>query len=181
MNLANRITLLRVILVPIFMIVLYSGIDNSHIYAAIIFIIASLTDTLDGYIARSRNLVTNFGKFVDPLADKVLVAAALILLVELGKIPGWIVVIIITREFTITGFRVIAASEGITIAASPWGKVKTITQLIAIILILLNNFPFNSLNIPMDTIMLYLSLVFTIISGFDYIYKNIGNLNLSDK
>lgn len=181
MNLANKITLFRVLLVPVFMVVLYSDINNSHFYAALIFILASLTDTLDGYIARSRNLVTNFGKFIDPLADKVLVATALILLVELGKIPGWIVAIIITREFTITGFRVIAASEGITIAASPWGKVKTITQLIAITLILLNNFPFNSLNVPMDTIMLYLSLIFTIISGVDYIYKNAGKLNLKDK
>lgn len=181
MNLANKITLFRVLLVPIFMIVLYSDINNSDIYAALIFIIASFTDTLDGYIARSRNLVTNFGKFIDPLADKVLVATALILLVEQSKIPGWIVVIIIAREFTITGFRVIAASEGITIAASPWGKIKTITQLIAITLILLNNFPFSKFNIPVDTIMLYLSLIFTIISGFDYIYKNVGSLNLRDK
>ncbi|MEW8974363.1 MAG: CDP-diacylglycerol--glycerol-3-phosphate 3-phosphatidyltransferase [Tissierellaceae bacterium] len=181
MNLANKITLFRVLLVPIFMLVLYLDIDNSHIYATIIFIIASLTDTLDGYIARSRNLVTNFGKFIDPLADKVLVSAALISLVEMGKIPAWIVVIIIAREFTITGFRIIAASEGITIAASPWGKVKTITQLLAIILVLLNNFPFTYLNIRMDTIMLYISLIFTVFSGYDYIYKNKEALNLNDK
>ena len=181
MNLANKITLFRVFLVPIFMIVLYSDINNSQLYAAIIFIFASLTDTLDGYIARSKNLVTNFGKFVDPLADKVLVSAALISLVEMGKIPAWIVVIIIAREFTITGFRIIAASEGITIAASPWGKVKTIAQLIAITLILLNNFPFTYLNIPMATIMLYISLLFTVYSGYDYIHKNKDALKLNDK
>lgn len=181
MNLANKITILRVFLIPIFIIMLYLDIDNNHIYAAIIFAIASITDALDGYIARSQNLITNFGKFIDPLADKMLVSTALILLVELGKIPGWIVVIIIAREFTITGFRVLAASEGITIAASPWGKIKTITQIFAIILILLNNFPFNSLNVPIDNIMLYLSLIFTIISGFDYLNKNMRNLNLKDR
>ncbi|MDR7869956.1 MAG: CDP-diacylglycerol--glycerol-3-phosphate 3-phosphatidyltransferase [Tissierellaceae bacterium] len=180
MNIANKITLFRVFLVPLFMIVLYSNVNNSQIIAGFIFIFASLTDTLDGYLARSRNLVTNFGKFVDPLADKVLVSAALISLVDMGKIPGWIVVIIIAREFTITGFRVLAASDGITIAASPLGKFKTITQLLAVILILFNNFPFESMNIPMDQIMLYLALIFTILSGLDYIFKNKHVLNLKD-
>ncbi|WP_353095248.1 CDP-diacylglycerol--glycerol-3-phosphate 3-phosphatidyltransferase [Tissierella praeacuta] len=178
MNLANKITIFRVFLVPIFMIVLYSSLPYSTYLAAAIFIIASLTDTLDGYIARSRNMVTNFGKFVDPLADKVLVSAALISLVELGKIPGWVVVLIIAREFTITGFRIIAASEGITIAASPLGKIKTITQLVAIIALLLNNFPFNLINFSFDYIMLYISLFFTIISGVDYIYKNKSALKM---
>src|SRR5699024_12582159 len=117
--------------------------------------------------------ITNFGKFIDPLADKMLVSTALILLVELGEIPGWIVAIIIAREFVITGLRILAASEGITIAASSWGKIKTITQLIAIILILLNNFPFNNINIPMYNIILYLSLIFTMIYVFDYININI--------
>src|SRR5699024_1273181 len=159
----------------------YLDINNNHIYAAIIFSIAAITDTLDGYIARSRNLITNFGKFIDPLADKMLVSTALILLVELGEISGWIVAIIIAREFVITGLRILAASEGITIAASSWGKIKTITQLIASILILLNNFPFNNINIPMDKIILYLSLIFTVISGFDYISKNIDSLSLDDK
>ncbi|CAK7043745.1 CDP-diacylglycerol--glycerol-3-phosphate 3-phosphatidyltransferase [uncultured Tissierella sp.] len=181
MNLANKITILRVFLVPIFMIVLYSNIPYSTYVAAGIFIIASLTDTLDGYIARSRNMITNFGKFVDPLADKVLVSAALISLVELGKVPGWVVVLIIAREFTITGFRVIAASEGVTIAASPLGKIKTITQLIAIIALLLNNFPFNLINLPFANIMLYISLFFTIISGVDYIYKNKSALKMGIK
>ncbi len=181
MNLANKITIFRVTLVPVFMIVLYSNLEYSTYLAAIIFIFASLTDTLDGYIARSRNLITNFGKFADPLADKILVSAALISLVDLGKIPGWVVVIIIAREFTITGFRIIAASEGITIAASPLGKIKTISQLVAIISILLNNYPFVLINFPFDKIMLYLSLFFTIISGIDYIYKNKSALKLGHK
>lgn len=172
MNLANKITVIRVFLVPLFMIAFYSNTPNSTYIAAAIFIIASFTDALDGYIARSRNLVTNFGKFADPLADKILVSAALISLVDLGKIPGWVVVIIIAREFTITGFRIIASSEGIIIAASSLGKIKTITQILAITLLLINNFPFNLINIPMDRILLYTSLFFTVLSGIDYLYKN---------
>lgn len=172
MNLANKITIFRVLLVPIFILVLYSKIRYNNFIAALIFVIASLTDTLDGYIARSKNMITNFGKFVDPLADKILVSAALISLVEMGKIPAWVVIIIIAREFLISGFRIIAASEGITIAASPLGKIKTITQLIAIILLLINNFPFYLINIPVDMILLYISLFFTVLSGIDYIYKN---------
>lgn len=181
MNLANKITLIRVLLVPVFMILLYSDSSYSSYYAAGIFAIASLTDTLDGYIARSRNMITTLGKFIDPLADKILVSAALVSLVDLGKIPAWVVVVVIAREFTITGFRVIAASEGITIAASPLGKFKTITQLIAIMLLLLNNFPFSNINFPLDMIMLYISLFFTVISGIDYIYKNKGTFNFDNK
>jgi CDP-diacylglycerol--glycerol-3-phosphate 3-phosphatidyltransferase len=180
MNLANKITIFRVFLVPVFMLVLYSDMPYSTYLAAAVFIIASLTDTLDGYIARSRNLITNFGKFADPLADKVLVSAALISLVDLGRIPGWVVVVIIAREFTITGFRIIAASEGITIAASPLGKIKTITQLVAIISILLNNLPFSYINFPFDMIVLYVSLFFTVVSGIDYIYKNRSALKMGD-
>ncbi len=180
MNLANKITVFRVFLIPIFMGVLYLDTPNSQTYAAIIFIFASLTDTLDGYIARSRNLVTDFGKFVDPLADKLLVTAALVCLVGLGKISAWVVVIILSREFTITGFRTIAASAGVTIAASPWGKVKTITQLVAISLLLLDNIIFRNFNIPMDMIMLYLALIFTVISGVDYLVRNKDVLNLDD-
>lgn len=172
MNLANKITLARVLLIPIFMLVLFSNFPNNTYIAAIIFTIAAATDGLDGYIARSRNQITTFGKFIDPLADKLLVSTALISMIQLGKVPAWIVVIIIAREFTITGFRTIAVSEGITIAASPLGKIKTITQLVSIILLLINNFPFRFVNLPLDMIMLYLSLFFTIISGIDYIYKN---------
>ncbi len=180
MNLPNKITLVRVLLVPVFMFFLYSNMSNSHYIAGAIFIIASLTDTLDGYIARSRKLVTNFGKFVDPLADKILVSAALISLVDLGKIPGWVVVVIIAREFTITGFRILAASEGVTIAASSLGKIKTITQLVAIVALLFNNFPFAKMNFPFDMIMLYVSLFFTVLSGVDYLYKNRHTLKLDD-
>ncbi len=180
MNLANKITIFRVFLIPFFMIVLYSNMEYSNYIAGAIFAFASLTDTLDGYIARSRNLVTNFGKFIDPLADKILVSAALISLVDLGRIPAWVVVLIIAREFTITGFRTIAASEGVTIAASPLGKFKTITQLVAIIAILIGNFPFNRIGFPFDQIMLYISLFFTIISGIDYIYKNRDALKFGD-
>ena len=178
MNLPNKITLLRVLLVPVFMFVLFSNISYSHYIAGAIFIIASLTDTLDGYIARKHKLVTNFGKFVDPLADKILVSAALISLVDLGRIPGWVVVVIIAREFTITGFRILAASEGVTIAASSLGKIKTITQLVAIVALLFNNFPFQAINFPFDMIMLYVSLFFTVLAGIDYLYKNRHTLKL---
>lgn len=181
MNLANKITIFRVFLVPVFMLVLYSNLPYNTYLATAVFIIASLTDTLDGYIARSKNMITKLGKFIDPLADKVLVSAALISLVEMGTIPGWVVVVIIAREFTITGFRVIAASEGITIAASPLGKIKTITQLVAIISLLLNNFPFRLINLPFDMIMLYVSLFFTVISGIDYINKNKASLKMEVK
>lgn len=180
MNLANKITLIRVLLVPVFVIVLFSNMEYSNYIAALIFAIASLTDALDGYIARSRNLVTNFGKFVDPLADKVLVSAAFISLVEIGSVPAWVVILIITREFTITGFRILAASDGVTIAASSLGKIKTITQLVAIISLLINNYPFNLINFPFDRIMLYVSLFFTILSGIDYLYKNRTALKLDD-
>lgn len=181
MNLPNKITFIRVLLVPVFIIMFYMNVPNSQIYAGVIFIIASLTDTLDGYLARKYSLVTKLGKFIDPLADKLLVSAALILLTERNIIPGWVVIIIIAREFTITGFRIIAASEGVTIAASSLGKFKTITQLIAIILLLFNNILFDRFNIPMDQIFLYISLIFTVLSGYDYIYKNRNTLNLSDK
>jgi CDP-diacylglycerol--glycerol-3-phosphate 3-phosphatidyltransferase len=172
MNLANKITLFRVFLVPVFILVFYIESPGTTYISAAIFTFAALTDTLDGYIARSRNLVTNFGKFADPLADKVLTSAALILLVGVDKIPAWIVIVIIAREFTITGFRTIAASEGITIAASNWGKLKTISQLVAIILLLINNFPFRFIGFPADVIMLYIALLLTIISGVDYLIKN---------
>lgn len=181
MNLPNKITFIRVLLVPVFILMFYINIPHNQLYAGIIFIIAALTDTLDGYLARKYSLVTNLGKFIDPLADKLLVSAALILLVEVGTIPAWVVIIIIAREFTITGFRIIAASEGVTIAASSLGKFKTITQLIAIILLLFNNMFFEQFNIPMDQIFLYISLAFTVLSGFDYIYKNRNTLNLSEK
>lgn len=181
MNLANKITLLRVLMIPIFMIILLSDLKWNNYIAAGIFIVASITDTLDGYIARSKNQVTSFGKFVDPLADKLLVTTALVCLIEMGKVPAWIVIIILAREFTITGFRTIAASEGVTIAASPLGKIKTITQLVAIISLLINNYPFRLINFPFDKVMLYISLFFTLLSGIDYILRNKHVLKLGKR
>ncbi|MTI48057.1 CDP-diacylglycerol--glycerol-3-phosphate 3-phosphatidyltransferase [Sporosalibacterium faouarense] len=172
MNLANKLTIFRIILVPVFMIFLLTNIKYGQYIASGTFIIAAITDQLDGHIARSRNMVTKFGKFMDPLADKLLVSAALISLTGMGVISAWITVIIISRELAVTGLRVLAASEGIVLAASWWGKIKTITQMIGIILVLLNNFPFSFANIPMDMILIWLSAAFTIISGVDYFYKN---------
>ena len=138
MNLANKLTMLRIFLVPIFLIfIAMKGIPYGTIIATLIFIIASLTDQLDGYIARSRNQITTFGKFMDPLADKLLVTSALISLVELGLIPSYAAIIIIAREFAVSGLRTIAASEGKIIAASWWGKIKTVIQIIAIVLLLI--------------------------------------------
>ena len=172
MNLPNKLTIFRICLVPFFVFFLFSNLKYGQYIAVSIFILASLTDTLDGHIARSRNLITTFGKFMDPLADKILVSAAFISLVELGKVPSWIVIIIISRELAITGFRTVAVSEGVTIAADKWGKMKTVTQLIAVIALLLNNYPFSLINFSFDKIMLYISVVFTIISGVNYIYVN---------
>ena len=172
MNLANKLTLLRVIMIPFFVFFLLKGDPSNMAIAGGIFIVASLTDFLDGYIARSRNLVTKFGKFMDPLADKLLVMSAFVCLVELQLVPSWIVIVILAREFIVSIFRAIAASDGIVIAAGKLGKYKTTTQMIAIILLCFGNFPFNSLNIPMDQIFLYLCTFLTILSGLDYILKN---------
>lgn len=172
MNLANKLTLSRIIMIPLFVFFLLKGTPFEMMIAGIIFIIAALTDFLDGYIARSRNLVTKFGKFMDPLADKLLVMSAFIVLVELQIVPSWIVIVILAREFIVSIFRAIAASEGIVIAAGKLGKYKTTTQMIAIILLCFNNFPFEMINIPMDQIFLYLCAILTIVSGADYILRN---------
>jgi CDP-diacylglycerol--glycerol-3-phosphate 3-phosphatidyltransferase len=172
MNLANKLTLSRIFMIPIFVFFLLKGTETSMMIAGIIFIIASLTDLLDGHIARSRNLITKFGKFMDPLADKLLVMSAFIVLVELNIVPSWIVILILAREFIVSIFRAIAASEGIVIAAGKLGKYKTTTQMIAIILICFNNFPFEMWSIPMDQIFLYICAFLTVLSGTDYILKN---------
>lgn len=172
MNLANQLTIVRVLLVPVFMYYLMQDTPSTRIIALVLFVVASLTDMLDGYVARNYNQITKLGKLLDPLADKILVTAALVCLVGLNQIPAWIVVLILAREFIVSIFRAIAASDGIVIAASVWGKLKTISQMAAIILILLNNFPFQALHIPMDQIVLYLAALLTLISGIDYIYKN---------
>lgn len=164
MNLANKITLMRLFLIPVFVIIfMISGRDMN--LAAIVFVIASLTDALDGHIARSRNMITNFGKFTDPLVDKVLTMAAFLVLVEDNTIPAWPVIIIISRELIITGFRTLAADSGITIAASMWGKAKTTSQMIALVMLLLNVEVINKLGIYV----FYLALILTVISGLDYL------------
>ena len=188
MNLANKLTMLRIFLVPICLIfIAMKGIPYGTILATLVFIIASLTDQLDGYIARSRNQVTTFGKFMDPLADKLLVTSALISLVELGLIPSYAAIIIIAREFAVSGLRTIAASEGKIIAASWWGKIKTVIQIIAIVLLLIkvnigtspylaslinNNSALNKFFEVTPTVFLYLAVIITIISGIDYFIKN---------
>ncbi len=168
MNLPNKLTMLRIIMIPFFVFFLLSEIPGKDIIALVIFCAASLTDLADGKIARKYNLVTDFGKFMDPLADKLLVCSALICLVDLGRIPSWVVVIIVAREFAISGFRLIAADNGIVIAASYWGKFKTTFQMIMIILMILN---IDKLSI-LTTLMMWVALALTIISLCDYIMKN---------
>ena len=168
MNLPNKLTIARVIMIPLFLICLYLNIGCGKYIAVGIFILASLTDLLDGKIARKYNLVTNFGKFMDPLADKLLVCSALIALVDLNRIAAWIV--IIAREFIISGFRLVASDNGVVIAASYWGKFKTAFQMITIIMLVLNlNVPFMNI---INTVLIYISLGLTVISLIDYIAKN---------
>ena len=206
MNLANKLTIFRIILVPIFVIIGYLGtfgvIEGKWLgipvflwIMNIIFIIASITDKLDGYIARSRNQITTFGKFLDPLADKILVLAALVMLVEFGKIPAWIPIIVLVREFLVSGYRLVAVEKGgKVIAASIWGKLKTVTQMIAIILIFADKYNFfdfirantdkvmaaqSSMRIYMSqgeiifnavtSILILVSVIATIFSGYDYL------------
>ena len=173
MNLANKLTTLRVVLIPVFLVLLLSPLIAEPVnrYIAVgIFIAASITDFLDGYIARSRNMITNFGKFMDPLADKLLVCSALVSMVELGDLPAWVVVIILSREFAITGFRTLAMQANIVMAASWWGKLKTATQMIMIIVVLLQ-IQASVMNV-IETILVALAVFFTIVSGVDYIVKN---------
>ncbi len=180
MNLANKLTVLRIMLVPIFLICAMIDTTTTNIIALSIFIIASVTDKLDGYIARSRNQITNFGKFMDPLADKLLVTCALILLDEKGIIAAWVVVIIIAREFIVSGLRTLAASQGVVIAASNWGKLKTVIQMIAIIMGLLS-LVYNPewLNI-ITQVTIYIAAVITIVSGVDYFIKGKDIININE-
>jgi CDP-diacylglycerol--glycerol-3-phosphate 3-phosphatidyltransferase len=177
MNLANKITVVRVLMIPIFLVVLLTGLlptPLNRYVATGIFIVASLTDALDGYIARSRNMITNLGKFMDPLADKLLVVSAMVALVELRNLSAWVVIIIVAREFIVTGFRVIAASNNIVIAASWWGKLKTTSQMLMVIFLLVN---FNGvIFVAVDNLLIALATAFTLISGVDYIVKNINVL-----
>jgi CDP-diacylglycerol--glycerol-3-phosphate 3-phosphatidyltransferase len=171
MNLPNKITLFRVAMIPLFVIfMLVSGIPSGNYIAAAVFLIAALSDLLDGYIARKHNLVTNFGKFMDPLADKLLVSSALICFVELRLVPAWVVIIIIAREFIISGFRLIASDNGVVIAASWWGKLKTNVQMVMSVMLIINlDNPFINI---LEQIAIYLALVLTVISLIDYMIKN---------
>ncbi|PTX58658.1 CDP-diacylglycerol--glycerol-3-phosphate 3-phosphatidyltransferase [Melghirimyces profundicolus] len=184
MNLANKITLARIFLVPVVMLFLLVRYDLgqirfgegvitvSEIIATLVFILAAVTDGLDGYIARKRRLVTNLGKFLDPLADKLLISAALISLVEMQRLDAWIAIVIISREFAVTGLRLVAAAEGKVISASRLGKLKTIVQIIALAALMLNNFPFSSIAFPFSLILIWLAVIITIVSGIDYFLKN---------
>ncbi|MGI6648272.1 MAG: CDP-diacylglycerol--glycerol-3-phosphate 3-phosphatidyltransferase [Bacillota bacterium] len=178
MNLPNKLTLGRVILIPVFLILLFVKIPYGKYLAAGIFIIASMTDGLDGYLARSRRQVTLFGKFMDPVADKLLVTAALVSLVALHEIHALPVIIILGREFAVSGLRSLAASEGVVISASPLGKIKTITQIVAISAILLDNFPFRLINFPFDQCALWIAVFFTLYSGIDYFLRFRKELHL---
>ena len=171
MNLPNKLTLLRVVLIPVFVVLLLleGGQNNTlRIAALIVFCIASFTDFLDGQIARRNNLVTNFGKFMDPLADKLLVCSALICMIELGQLPSWYVITVIAREFIISGFRLVAADNGIVIAASWWGKFKTTFQMFTVILLILNIPALHTVTM----IIAGIAFVLTLVSLLDYIAKN---------
>ncbi|MGN0480601.1 MAG: CDP-diacylglycerol--glycerol-3-phosphate 3-phosphatidyltransferase [Lachnospiraceae bacterium] len=172
MNVPNRLTIARTILIPFYLVFLMVdfGFKGSNFIAAAIFIVASFTDFLDGKLARKYGQVTNFGKFMDPLADKLLVCSALIAFIELGRLPAWIVIIIIAREFIISGFRLVASDAGIVIAASMWGKIKTTVQMIMIITLTLN-FDVPFINV-IEIILVYASLALTLISLADYLIKN---------
>lgn len=167
MNLPNKLTILRVLMVPVFILFMLTdlGGDYNNIIALVLFVVASLTDLLDGHLARKNNLVTNFGKFMDPLADKLLVCSALICFVANGQLPAWMVIIIIAREFIISGFRLIASDEGVVIAASYWGKVKTTVQMVMIIALLVE--------FPYAMVIAWAAVALTVISLVDYIVKNI--------
>lgn len=173
MNLPNKLTIIRVCLIPFFVAALLFDHGNNYtmrIVANVLFIVASLTDLFDGKIARKYNLVTNFGKFMDPLADKLLVCSALICLIELGQLPAWVVIIIISREFIISGFRLVASDSGIVIAASYWGKFKTVSQMFMIIFLILD-LPGHTA-VMIETVLIYLALILTVVSLIDYIAKN---------
>lgn len=184
MNLPNKLTVIRICMIPLFIIVVSEGFDWGVISIAgtvvplnqligmIIFAVASLTDWLDGKIARAKGLVTNFGKFADPLADKMLVMTAFIILVGQGKVASWIVAIIVCRELAVTGLRLLLVEDGEVMAAAWPGKVKTATQMLAIILLMINNAPFEALGFPLAQILLYICLIFTIYSGIDYFWQN---------
>lgn len=180
MNLANKLTVLRMVLVPVFLICAMLNSVTGNVIAITVFILASVTDKLDGYIARSRNQITNFGKFMDPLADKLLVTTALIILVEKNIVPAWVVVVIIAREFVVSGLRTLAASQGIVIAASNLGKLKTVVQMVGITMALICMVYSPSWLYSITQIVIYLAGVITIFSGIDYFIKGKGIIKINE-
>ncbi|ADG82291.1 CDP-diacylglycerol/glycerol-3-phosphate 3-phosphatidyltransferase [Thermincola ferriacetica] len=183
MNLANRLTLARIILVPVFLLILSIKVKYGQYIAAGVFILAASTDGLDGYIARKRNQVTRLGKFMDPLADKLMVSAALISLVELRMISAWVAFIIIAREFAVTGLRAVVAADGVVISASWLGKIKTVSQIIAIVFLFIHDFPFNllKLNVSIGRLAMGVAVFFTVWSGLDYFRRARHLLKTSQK
>lgn len=184
MNVPNKITVSRILLIPLFLIIMLDPLKwgdmtllgvtlpVAHFVGALLFIIAASTDWVDGYYARKYKLVTNMGKFLDPLADKLLVSAALIVLVEMGSAPSWIVILIISREFAVTGLRLLLVEGGEVVAANMLGKIKTWAQIVAISALLLHNMIFEMVSIPFADIALWVALIFTVWSGWDYFSKN---------
>ncbi|ATH91485.1 CDP-diacylglycerol--glycerol-3-phosphate 3-phosphatidyltransferase [Bacillus glycinifermentans] len=191
-NLPNKITLSRIALIPIFMIIMLvpfnwgslsfgnESIPVAHLIGALLFIFASVTDWVDGYYARKLKLVTNFGKFLDPLADKLLVSSALIILVHYHLAPAWMAIVIISREFAVTGLRLVLAGTGEVVAANMLGKVKTWAQIIAISALLLHNLPFELVSFPFGSLALWVAVFFTVVSGWDYFAKNWDALKTSN-
>lgn len=170
MNLANKLTVIRIMLIPVFIVLLLKGYNY---VAGAVFIVASVTDMLDGYIARKYDMISNFGKIMDPLADKLLVTSALLCLVELGDIKAWMVIVILFREFLITGLRSVAAGEGVIIAAGLSGKIKTVIQMVALAVIILKDWPFSYFtDFPVGLALLWLAVIVTLYSGAEYLYKS---------
>ena len=178
MNTPNKLTLLRIIMIPFFVVFMLVDFGPWSKWAALaIFVVASLTDTLDGYLARRDHLVTNFGKFMDPLADKLLVCSAMICMIELGRLPSWIVIVIIGREFVISGFRLIASDNGVVIAANYWGKIKTVCQMVMIIVLIAD---LGGGFVILEQILIYASLLLTVISLVTYLWQNRSVLSFQD-
>jgi len=171
MNLPNRLTLARIFLIPLFMIIASLKYHYADCLAVVIFVLGAVTDGLDGYLARKNNQVTILGKFMDPLADKILVSAALITLVEMGRLSGWIAVVIISREFAVTGLRAIAAAEGVVLSASSLGKIKTVTQIVAIVATFIKDYLYNFLHLPIADMAMACAILFTVWSGYDYFFN----------
>ena len=172
MNLPNKLTLLRIILIPIFVVIYYIGFTGWNYWAAAIFIIAAITDMIDGKIARKTGQVTDFGKFADPIADKLLVMSALLILMEWGKVSAWIAIILLAREFIISGFRLVAAGKGTVIAAGITGKIKTVVQIVALSVLLFDDPIQKWTGIPLGMILLYISAALSVWSCIEYIVKN---------